>query len=109
MINSQWLARVKVEVSEAGPPIIRGGTDDPRPHRIRMNVIDLLPDHPAAPKRYRFKALLPQLVFRNSYIVIYLDESLRGNAFQRTSESRDVTVSRVKYEMKVIGHQDKGD
>ena len=74
-----------------------------------MNVIDLLPNHPGAPQRQSFEALLPNLMREaisslKTLIFRYLDDSSSGNAFQRARESCDVAIARIQYEMKVIRH-----
>ena len=70
MIHRQGLLRIKVVSSEAGPFVVFGRSHQLGTNRIVIDVIHLLPDHPAAIQRERLKTLLPHLV--NGAIVIRL-------------------------------------
>src|SRR5215213_1702044 len=101
MIHWQWLTRIEVESSKAGPPIILSRTNQARLDRISMNVIDLLPDHPAAPQGHSLKALLPDFMCKaisslKSFIVTYRDDFSRCNTFERTGESLDIAIAWIK-------------
>ena len=79
-----------------------------------MNVIDLLPDHPRAPQRQSFKALLPNLMCKaiallKSFVVSYVDDAFRRNTLQRARESCDISITRIQYEVKVIWHKNIRD
>ncbi len=75
-----------------------------------MNVIDLLPDHPGAPQRQRFEAVLPNLMCKGgpslkSLVFGYIDDSSCCNTLQRACETCDIAITRIKYEMKMIRHK----
>ena len=79
-----------------------------------MNVIDLLPDHPRAPKRQSFEAVLPNLMYKavsslKSLVLSYVNDSSRRNTLQSTRESLDIAISRIQDQMKVIRHQNIRD
>src|SRR2546425_5082271 len=108
MIHGKRLLSLRVEGSEARPMIVLGRLRDSGFHRICMNVIDLLPDHPTAPQRERLKTLLPNLMT----ISIRVESKLRAdsdNAFSRKTLERankllNSAIAWITYQVKMVRH-----
>src|SRR2546427_9758779 len=108
MIHGKRLLSLRVERSEAGPMIVLGGLRDSSFHRIGMNVIDLLPDHPAAPQRERLKTFLPHFMTISigvkSKLLADSDNTLRRKTLERANELLNSTIAWITYQMKMIRH-----
>src|SRR5213080_2438619 len=108
MIHCKRLLSLRVERSEARPTIVLGRLRESGFHRIVMNVIDLLPDHPTAPQRERLKAFLPNLmticVGIKSKLFTNSDNIFRRKTLERTYELLDSTIAWITYQVKMVRH-----
>src|SRR2546427_4228842 len=108
MIHGKRLLSLRVERSEAGPMIVLGSLRDSSFHRIGMNVIDLLPNHPAAPQRERLKTFLPNLVTTcvgmKSKLFAYVDNALRRKTLERAYELLNSTIAWITDQVKMVRH-----
>ena len=73
-----------------------------------MDIVDLLPDHPATPKLKRSETFLPNLilfvVFLEETCWIYFDEPFSANTLQFSNPRLNISVTRIDDEMKMVGH-----
>lgn len=78
-----------------------------------MNVIDLLPDHPAAPKRERLKAFLPNLmtifIDVKSKLLADSDNAFSRKTLKRANELLNSTIAWITYQVKMVRHQHVSD
>ena len=90
---------------EAGPPIVFCRVDDSGLHRVGMNVIDLLPNHPTAPQRHCLETFLPDLSAEShAYRLASGENTFCSKALESADEFLDATVARIADQVKVIGH-----
>ena len=75
-----------------------------------MDVVDLLPNHPCAPERYRFETLLPDMkrafgILLEIDAVCCLDNVFGLETFELSGEFLDPSVFWINNQMSVIRHQ----
>src|SRR5256885_3774939 len=108
MIHGKRLLSLRVEGSEARPMIVLGRLRDSSFHRIGMNVIDLLPDHPTAPQRERLKTFLPNLmticVGVKSKLFAHSENAFGRKTLERTYELLNSTIAWITYQVKMVRH-----
>src|SRR5438876_11118320 len=90
MIDFQRRLALGIQRPEARPRIVLGRLRNSSFHRIGMNVIDLLPNHPTAPQRERLKTFLPNLIAISNGVESKLftnpDNVFRRKSLERTYE-----------------------
>src|SRR2546423_3709077 len=105
MIHGKRLLSLRVEGSEAGPTIVLGRLRDSSFHRIGMNVIDLLPNHPTAPQRERLEAFLPNLTITcirvKSKLLTDSHNALSRKTLERTYELLNSAIAWIAYQVKM--------
>src|ERR1043166_6586635 len=106
MIHGQrWIA-LGIKGPEARPTIVLGRLRDSSFHRIGMNVIDLLPDHPTAPQRQGLEAFLPHLmticIRVKSKMLADSDNTLRRKTLERAYELLDPTIAWITNQVKMV-------
>src|SRR5438552_6288541 len=108
MIHGKRLLSLRVEGSKARPMIVLGRLRDSGFHRICMNVIDLLPDHPAAPQRQGFEAFLPDLmticIGVKSKSLADSDNAFSRKTLERTYELLNSAIAWITYQVKMVRH-----
>src|SRR5436189_5527642 len=108
MIHFQRRVALGIKRPEAGPTIVLGRLRDSSFHRIGMNVIDLLPNHPTAPQRQGFEAFLPNLMTISigvkSKLLADSDNAFSRKTLERTYELLNSTIAWITHQVKMIWH-----
>src|SRR5947207_16025246 len=100
-IHFQRHVALGIEGSEARPTIVPGRLRDSSFHRIGMNVIDLLPNHPTAPQRQGLEAFLPNLmticIGVKSKSLAVSHNAFSRKTLERTYELLNSTIAWINY------------